>query len=290
MSGKLGSVSGLQDTRQTNQLPIGQVLAFARTASESGIIGASAAIWAAWREVEVAAKTHCAVLVTGETGTGKELVARAVHDLSQRSAGPFVAVNCGALPESLIESELFGHKKGAFTGALDAKEGLFEAASGGTIFLDEIGELGLALQPRLLRVLQQGEVRRVGETKARRVDVRVISATSQDPRLLVREGKLREDLCYRLNVLPVFLPPLRQRPEDIPLLVAHFIRKYGDMVQGRITGVPDAALARFQEYAWPGNIRELENFVQYAMAHEPGSLIQVSSLRPELSGASSVHW
>lgn len=205
------------------------------------------------------------VLIHGETGTGKELVARAIHYNGPRKDGPFVPVNCGAIPENLLESELFGHARGAFTGAVSDRKGLFASADGGTIFLDEVGELPLALQPKLLRVLQDGEVRRVGDTKTTRLDVRVISATNRNPNKLVKEGKFREDLYYRLNVIPIELPPLRDRKEDIPLLAAHFLRLSSARTSKRVLGITEPALKRLCDYSWPGNIRQLENVIERAV-------------------------
>lgn len=205
------------------------------------------------------------VLILGESGTGKELIARALHYNSRRKSGPFVAVNCGAIPENLLESELFGHVKGAFTDASAEKAGLFEQADSGTLLLDEIGELPLPLQVKLLRVLQEGEIRRVGGAAAKKVDVRVVSATSRDLQQEVAHGRFREDLFYRLNVLSIALPPLRERLEDIPLLVDHFIGKYGvELGRGGVTCSPEVISILFR-YPWPGNVRELENCMQRSL-------------------------
>lgn len=205
------------------------------------------------------------VLIHGETGTGKELVARAIHYNGPRSKEAFVPVNCGAIPENLLESELFGYRKGAFTGAVADKKGLFQAANGGTLFLDEIADLPLMLQPKLLRVLQDGEVRRIGDTDGFHVDVRIISATNREPADLVKQGKFREDLYYRLNVIPISLPPLRRRRADIPLLANHFLQLYSERTGKRIAGISRAALSRLTDHPWPGNIRELENTIERAV-------------------------
>ena len=203
------------------------------------------------------------MLIVGETGTGKELVARAVHEASPRRGSPFVAVNCAALPESLLESELFGHEKGAFTSAVGQRKGRFELAHGGTIFLDEIGEIPLAMQAKLLRVLQERRFERVGGTQTVEVDVRVVAATNRDLLRLAKEGKFREDLYYRLNVVKIDLPPLRERPEDIPLLAAHFVQKFSRPGTPPKTISPEAMEALLQ-HRWPGNIRELENAIERA--------------------------
>jgi two-component system response regulator AtoC len=205
------------------------------------------------------------VLITGESGTGKELVARALHYNSNRSQNAFIPVNCGAIPENLLESELFGHAKGAFTDAIRTKKGLFEEADAGTLLLDEIGELPAQLQVKLLRVLQEGEVRRVGEAKAIKVDVRIVAATAKDLAKEVNEGRFREDLFYRLNVLPIHIPPLRERKEDIPLLIHHFIKKYNQIINKNVVGIDQKALEAMMRYKWFGNVRELENAIERAI-------------------------
>jgi len=217
------------------------------------------------------------VLVTGESGTGKELVARAVHELSPRKDQPFVAVNCGAIPESLMESELFGHVKGAFTGAVRSSKGLFAEADGGTLFLDEVAELPQAMQVKLLRVLQEEEVRPVGDARAYKVDVRVVAATRRDLRKLVEEGTFREDLFYRLHVMALELPPLRERPSDIPALANHFVGIYNDRLRRspRIEGVAPDALKSLSRHAWPGNVRELENAIERAMVLAEGAVLDI---------------
>ncbi|RMH45018.1 MAG: sigma-54-dependent Fis family transcriptional regulator [Deltaproteobacteria bacterium] len=210
--------------------------------------------------------TRTSVLITGESGTGKELVARALHSEGARKHGPFVAINCGAIPPDLLESELFGHVRGAFTGAVDDKPGLFEAADGGTLFLDEVGELPAALQVKLLRVLQERRVKPVGATREREIDVRVVAATNRDLEEEVARGAFRQDLYYRLNVIEIRLPPLRQRREDIPMLVDHFVRRFAAEQNKRIAGVSKEAMRRLQAYDYPGNVRELENVIERAVA------------------------
>jgi len=225
------------------------------------------------------------VLILGESGTGKELVARALHDASKRSGGPFVAVNCGAIPEQLLESELFGHVKGAFTDASGDKAGLFEQANGGTLLLDEIGELPLLLQVKLLRVLQDGEIRRVGGTGAKKVDVRVISATSRDLGEEVSRGRFREDLYFRLNVLAISLPPLRERMEDVPLLVDHFLLKYGQELGREGVGCSPEVTRILLRYPWPGNVRELENCIHRSLLLCEGDLLEPECLPESVRGA-----
>ena len=227
------------------------------------------------RSVEQVAATDATVLILGETGTGKELIARAVHSLSHRRDRPLVKVNCAALPANLIESELFGHEKGAFTGALSKKIGRFELADGGTIFLDEIGELPLDLQVKLLRVLQEGEFERLGNPQTIRVNARIITATNRELEEAVTEGNFREDLFYRLNVFPILLPPLRERTDDIPLLVKHFVQKYSKKVGKHIDIVPQKAMDILQEYYWPGNVRELENVIERTVILSHGSRLEL---------------
>jgi DNA-binding NtrC family response regulator len=250
--------------------------------SFSGAVGRSAAMQEAHRLIEQAARLDITVLLTGETGTGKELAARAVHLNSARRERPFVAVNCGALPNELVESELFGHGKGAFTGAAQAKAGLFEEAHGGTLFLDEVGELPLNAQVKLLRVLQDKEIRRVGETRPVQVDVRVVAATHRDLRAAAGQGRFREDLFYRLNVFPVQLPPLRERKDDIPLLAAHLLDKHGKAMGRTLEGIAPEALRVLMGYPWPGNVRELENTIMRAVAVAAGPSITERDLPAEV--------
>jgi formate hydrogenlyase transcriptional activator len=220
--------------------------------------------------VQMVAPTDAAVLIQGETGTGKELIARSVHEESRRRSGPFVKLNCAAMPAGLIESELFGHERGAFTGALNQTTGRFHLADRGTLFLDEIGDLPLELQPKLLRVLQEQEFERVGGTRTIRVDVRVVAATNRNLEQMVQERRFRADLFYRLSVFPIALPPLRERPEDIPLLVRHTVNKLARRMNREFNDIPDEVLERLQRYDWPGNVRELQNCVERAMILCPG--------------------
>ncbi|MGO8988920.1 MAG: sigma-54-dependent transcriptional regulator [bacterium] len=222
------------------------------------------------------------VLITGESGTGKELVARALHYNSDRSPNPFIAVNCGAIPENLLESELFGHAKGAFTDAIRTKKGLFEEADGGTLFLDEIGDLPSQLQVKLLRVLQDGEIRRIGESKPIQIDVRIVAATVKDLSKEVNEGRFREDLFYRLNVLPIHIPPLRERKEDIPLLTHHFIGKYNEAMSKDVADVDHNAMDVLMNYKWYGNVRELENTIERAIVLSEKNNIELENLPPEI--------
>ena len=222
------------------------------------------------------------ILITGESGTGKELVARALHYNTDRAQNPFVAVNCGAIPENLLESELFGHAKGAFTDAIRTKKGLFEEADGGTLFLDEIGELPPQLQVKLLRVLQEGEIRRIGESKPIQVDVRIVAATVKDLVKEVNEGRFRDDLFYRINVLPIHIPPLRERNEDVPLLTAHFIRKYSQAMSKNVVGIDSRALEALMNYKWYGNVRELENTIERAIVLTDRENIEMENLPLEI--------
>jgi two-component system response regulator HydG len=249
-----------------------------RTGS-SGLVGRSAGIRTLTRTIHSLRRNESHVLLQGESGTGKELVARAIHDESPRGEGPFVPVDCGALPESIIESELFGHERGAFTGATGAA-GVFRMADGGTIFLDEIGEVSLAVQAKLLRVLQEKEIRPVGADKVQAVDIRVICATHRDLAAMVEEGRFRQDLYYRLNVVRIAIPPLRDRRSDVPLLVHHFLRKHA-RANPAIQGIEDPALELLAEAEWPGNVRELENTIESAMALAPGPALRAADLPRE---------
>jgi two-component system, NtrC family, response regulator HydG len=235
------------------------------------LVGQSAAMQKVFDAIETVAPTDATVLITGESGTGKELVARAIHGGSPRRFQPLVAIHCGALTETLLESELFGHEKGAFTGAQYRKKGKFEIAEGGTVFLDEIGDISLKTQTDLLRVLQEREIVRVGGNQPFKVDFRCVAATNKDLEQLIEEGRFRPDLFYRLNVFRIEIPPLRDRKDDIPLLVEHFVRKFSLAMSKRITRVAPAAMYQLQQCAWPGNVRELENAVERAMvvAQEP---------------------
>ncbi|GAB4256149.1 sigma-54-dependent transcriptional regulator [Deferrisoma sp.] len=239
------------------------------------IVGDSPAMQAVYRLIEKVADSDASVLITGESGTGKELAARAIHRLSRRADRPFVAVNCAAIPRELLESELFGHKKGAFTGAIRDKKGRFEEAAGGTIFLDEIGEMPLDLQPKILRALQEREITPVGSNEVIRVDARVLAATNRDLEAEVEEGRFREDLYYRIAVVPIHMPSLRERPEDIPLLVAHFLKK---LAPGRPVRVEPEALEALSRYTWKGNVRELENTIERLLVLTEGDTIRLQDL------------
>jgi len=243
-----------------------------------GIVGRSRAMQEVLRKLELVAASRSTILITGETGTGKELAARAIHNRSAQREMPLIRVNCAAIPDSLLESELFGHVRGAFTGATANKKGRFALADGGTIFLDEIGTLSTALQAKLLRVLQEREFEPLGSERTQRVDVRVIAASNRDLRAMVGDGRFQEDLFYRLSVIPIELPPLRERREDIPPLVEHFVRKHVQRTGRHIEGVDPAALAALEAYDWPGNVRELENAIERAVVLSPGPLIDPLSL------------
>jgi two-component system response regulator PilR (NtrC family) len=245
-------------------------------------VGRSPKILDVFETIRKTADSGSTVMITGESGTGKELVAQALHWESSRRNGPFVSVNCGAVPEALMESELFGHVKGAFTGAVANTEGLFAAADGGTLFLDEVTEIPQTVQVKLLRAIQERQIRRVGDTRDVKVDVRLVAASNRDIGGAVTEGVLREDLFYRLNVIPLHLPPLRDRREDIPLLVAHFIKKLAQEVGRPVRGVTPEALAVLEQYHWPGNIRELENVVERAIVLGSSELLEPEALPASL--------
>jgi len=259
-----------------------------------GIVGRSRPMQEIIARAERVAETKSTVLITGETGTGKELVARAIHNRSAQRDMPLIRVNCAAIPESLLESELFGHVRGAFTGAAATKKGKFALADGGTIFLDEIGTMSPALQAKLLRVLQEREFEPLGAERTEKVDLRVIAATNRDLRQMVAEGKFQEDLFYRLNVIPIELPPLRERREDIPALVDHFLRKHAQRTGRRIDRIDEAVLAALQQYDWPGNVRELENTIERAVVLSTGPVITARSISvlgaaaPQSSGLPSL--
>ena len=246
----------------------------------SGIVGRSPRVSQALALADKVARHPSTVLITGESGTGKELIARHIHDASPRASRAFVAVNCAAIPETLLESELFGHAKGAFTGATTERQGLFEEAHEGTLFLDELGDLPVPLQVKLLRALQEGEVRRVGDNASRAVDVRVVAATARDLEADVADGKFRADLYYRINVVRIHLPALRERSEDVPELVRHFVDRFNRRLGMHVTGVTPAAMRALVEYPWPGNVRELENVVERAVALVEESLVTVEQLPP----------
>jgi len=243
------------------------------------IIGTSRALLEVLDLVRTVAPTNSTALIEGETGTGKELIARAIHEHSARCDQRFVKMNCAAIPLGLLESELFGHERGAFTGAVSRKVGRFEAANQGTLFLDEIGDIPLELQPKLLRVLQEGEFERLGSTQTQRTDVRLISATNKDVSKLVAQNQFRRDLYYRLNVFPIVVPPLRDRREDIPLLVRHFLRIYSERMNKRIEWIPTDVMEAMTAHCWPGNIRELQNFVERSVILADGN-----TLTPPLAG------
>jgi formate hydrogenlyase transcriptional activator len=239
-----------------------------------GVVGNSSGLQKVLELIRRVAPTHSTVLVEGETGTGKELIAAAIHAHSRRATHPFIKLNCAAIPLGLLESELFGHEKGAFTGAVTRKIGRFEAAHGGTLFLDEIGDLPLELQAKLLRVLQDGDFERLGSTQTQHANVRLVAATNGDLWKLISEKRFRSDLYYRLNVFPIQVPPLRDRPEDIPLLVRHFVAKYAARMQKTIDRIPPELLNRLTSHPWPGNIRELQNFIECGVILTPGRTLR----------------
>lgn len=246
--------------------------------SFAGIIGKSPSMQEVFDLIKWVAPATANVLITGESGTGKERVARAIHDLGPRAKKPFVAINCTAIPDTLLESELFGHAKGSFTGATQRKRGLFEEADGGTIFLDEIGDMDMNLQAKLLRVIQEKKIRAVGENVDRPIDVRILAATHKDLKLSIKNGTFREDLYYRLSVIPILLPPLRHRKEDIPLLAEHFLKKYSAENGSRVRGFSKEAMAKMMALPWEGNVRELENLIERCVVLAKGEWIEASDL------------
>jgi len=248
------------------------------------IVGQSPRMRQIFELIQTIAPQSSRVLITGESGTGKELVARAIHENSARSGEPFITINCGAFPETLLESELFGYRKGAFTGANENRDGLFQASHGGTLFMDEIGNMTLTMQVKLYRVLQEGKVRPVGSTEENDVDVRVIAATNKNFEKEIAEGRFREDLYYRLSVIPIHLPPLRERREDIPLLARHFLERFRKAMEKPVEGIAPEALRRLEGYEWPGNVRELENTIERAVALESGKLISLEVLPDKVRG------
>jgi transcriptional regulator with PAS, ATPase and Fis domain len=245
-------------------------------------VGASPAMREVYELLQSLSSSDAFAIITGESGTGKELAAKTIHQLSSRANGPFIAVNAAAIPETLIESEVFGHEKGAFTGAVSVRQGCFELAGGGTLFLDEIAEMPLALQPKLLRVLEDGKVRRLGGKQEYSFDVRVIAATNRDPRQAIQEGKLREDLYYRLTVFTVVLPPLRDHKEDLPLLAQHFIREFNRKHNANVEALRDEAMEILNSYSWPGNVREFRNVMERAVILAKGEWIESYHLPPYL--------
>jgi DNA-binding NtrC family response regulator len=273
---RIVSRSGLDDEAAAIRSQIGD------RSGLTNIVGSSAGMRRVYDQIRKVLSSDITVFISGESGTGKELVARAIHSGSLRSGGPFIDVNCAAIPEGLQESELFGHEKGAFTGALATHPGKFEQAAGGTIFLDEVGEMSPSAQARLLRVLQERCLQRVGGTKTIDLDVRVVSASNRDLESMVADGTFRQDLYYRLVVFPISLPPLRDRREDIPLLVEHFIRKHGRDAGQRVKVVQPAAMAALAAHGWPGNVRELENVVHRSLLVADGSAIGIDDLPPGL--------
>jgi len=287
--GIVETVTDLSDLKKARQ----EVEEISRRLGEihklDNIIGKSRSMQQVFNAIKAAAMSEATIFIQGESGTGKELVAGAIHYNSDRAQQPLVTVNCSALPESLLESELFGHAKGSFTGAIRDRVGRFEEAAGGTVFLDEIGEISPYIQVKLLRVLQEREIERVGESKSRKIDIRVITATNKDLYQLVREGKFREDLYYRLKVFPISVPPLRERKEDIPLLADHFIKGLSLKTGKNIRGLSQGALRLFMDYFWPGNVRELENAVEHAfvLCHEVE--IDIFDLPVELRQANYQH-
>jgi sigma-54 dependent transcriptional regulator, acetoin dehydrogenase operon transcriptional activator AcoR len=250
--------------------------------SMGNLVGESPAMQRVFDVVRRAIPVTSTVLVQGESGTGKELVARHIHFAGPRKDAPFVVVNCAAIPENLVESELFGHEKGAFTGADASRPGKFEMADGGTLFLDEIGDMRVDSQAKLLRVLQDGAVERVGATHQRHVDVRVIAATNRDLEKMIREKEFREDLYYRLSVIPLRIPPLRDRREDIPLLVESMLKKYAQIINKEVEDCSPQVMAYLQEYHWPGNVRELENAVEYGVTMSLGRVMEADALPPRI--------
>jgi len=276
------NLTGFKDEEVSSTLEVGPEFCF------EGIIGKSRAIQKVVEEIAIVAPTDATVLLHGETGTGKELVARAMHNLSSRRQRPYVRMNCAAIPSGLLESELFGHERGAFTGALMQRKGRFELADGGSLFLDEIGDISLELQPKLLRAVQEQEFERLGSAKTLRVNVRIIAATHRDLSAMIRDGKFREDLFYRLNVFPIEIPPLRKRREDIPLLVNYFVSQVSRRMRKQISYVPTPFMEMLTNSAWPGNVRQLANFIERAVIVSRGDELQVPSETLPVCSAPSV--
>src|SRR5512132_2070276 len=276
------TVERAMERRRLQRSAAAAVAPAAETTEARPIIGRNPSMVELFKLVSRVAATKSSVLIQGESGTGKELIARTIHQGSPRSARPFVGVNVTSLSETLLESELFGHVKGAFTGAIERRPGLFVEANHGTIFLDEIGDMSLPMQAKLLRVLQEHELKPVGSNETIPVDVRMVAATHQDLDALVREGRFREDLYYRLNVVTLRVPRLAERPEDIPLLAEHFLRRFGALSNRPLLGFSDSAMGALQAYSWPGNVRELENVVDRAVALAPGSVVELTDLPDKL--------
>jgi DNA-binding NtrC family response regulator len=272
------SVPARDEAEEARRPPSTQELAPVATPAGGGMIGESAALHHVQEIIRTAAASPSTVLITGESGTGKELVARALHQGSPRRNGPFIRVNCAAIPAGLTESELFGHERGAFTGAVSSRAGRFELADGGTLFLDEVTEIPQEMQVKLLRALQESEFERVGGSKTLRVDVRIIAASNRDIEAEVKARQFREDLFYRLNVVPIHLPPLRERKGDLPALIGHFVRRCNERLGKQVRGFSDDALAALARYPWPGNIRELENLVERMVLFASGPMIEIDSL------------
>jgi len=269
-------------TNPTNVIPL------APSRARSELIGANRGLRNVWNSIQMVSRTQSAVLIQGETGTGKELVARAIHEESLRARGPYVRVNCAAIPGPLLESELFGHERGAFTGALNQTTGRFQLAHTGTLFLDEIGDLPLELQPKLLRALQEQEFERLGSTRTIRVDVRIVAATNQDLEQMVQERRFRADLFYRLNVFPIELPPLRERSEDVPSLVEHFVDGFACEMGKQISHIPADVMEVLKQHEWPGNVRELQNFIERAVIVSPGPELRLPTQTFKRSAAKSI--
>jgi formate hydrogenlyase transcriptional activator len=272
---------GTMQSAQSSNRSEDSILRIAAERVARPIIGNSGSLRQALKQVEIVAPTDATVLVLGETGTGKELVARAIHDASSRRQRPFIKINCAAIPASLLESELFGHERGAFTGAVAQRIGRFELGDGGTVFLDEVGEIPLELQPKLLRVLQEREFERIGGTRTLKADVRVVAATNRDLRGMVGTQRFRDDLYYRLNVFPIAIPPLRERPEDIEALVVYFVDQFARRMNRHIDVIPNEALDALRRHPWPGNVRELENVIQRAVILSTGGRLTLPPILVE---------
>jgi len=253
------------------------------------IIGESAALEAVFEQVQCVAPTDSTVLIQGETGTGKELIARAIHNISSRCGRAFIRLNCAAIPFDLLESEIFGHEKGAFTGAIAQRVGRFEMADKGTLFLDEVGDIPTALQPKLLRVLQEQEFERLGSTHTRHVEVRLVAATNRDLTEMTKQGEFRSDLYYRLNVFPIRIPPLRERREDIPLLVHYFMEKYARRMGKRIEAVPTVTMQKLVDWPWPGNVRELQNMIERGVILSRGFVLEIPLAELDQPSVSALH-